>query len=289
MSTIAADNNQTPKKKTGRGRKTLLPSVKDYCRLCGCSFKVQYGALARQIGTENLFQPSKQKGSTGVVLAKQCDEVGLKVTRSESKLDRVCAACGRKIRNMHQLFCFVASALQDPEMSVSSPERSPVNKKMLRKGIEESASQKRQVEGDDDAEITDNKGKKLTLRKSLFCSTNNEELNQAESNRNGRGDWELGLLNVDDLSQGKTQMKILILYPSEHVKIRTPEDQKTIAITSRANYKQITSRDTFAFSNTYHTHNIGKLSFSHILSEEQQARLDLTGGFSLQTPALFSV
>ena len=75
-------------------------------------------------------------------------------------------------------------------------------------------------------------------------------LNQAESNRNGRGDWELGLLNVDDLSQGKTQVKILILYPSEHAKIRTPEDQKTIAITSSANYKQITSRDTFAFSNT---------------------------------------
>ena len=261
MSTIAADNNQTKKKKTGRGRKTLLPSVKDYCRLCGCSFKVQYGSLARQIGTENLFQPSKQKGSIGVVLAKQCDEVGLKVTRSESKSDRVCAACGRKIRNKHQLFCFVASALQDPETesqerfkrclptSVSSPERSPVNKKMLRKGVEESASQKRQVEGDDDAEIADNKRKKPTSRKSLFCSTNNEKLNQAESNRNGRGDWELGLLNVDDLSQGKTQVKILILYPSEHVKIRTPEDQKTIAITSRANYKQITSRDTFAFSN----------------------------------------
>ena len=69
---------------------------------------------------------------------------------------------------------------------------------------------------------------------------------------------------MDDLSQGKTQVKILILYPSEHVKIRTPEDQKTIAITSRANI----------------------IGFS---SEEQQARLDLTGGFSLQTPALFSV
>ena len=77
---------------------------------------------------------NKQKGSIGVVLAKQCDEVGLKVTRSESKSDRVCAACGRKIRNMHHLFCFVASALQDPETesqegfkrclptSVSSPE-----------------------------------------------------------------------------------------------------------------------------------------------------------------------
>ena len=28
MSTIVADDNQTPKKKTGRGRKTLLPQLK---------------------------------------------------------------------------------------------------------------------------------------------------------------------------------------------------------------------------------------------------------------------
>ena len=132
---------------------------------------------------------------------------------------------------MLQLFCFVASALQDPETesqerlkrslptSVSSPERSPVNKKLLRKSVEESASQKRQVEGDDEAETADNKRKKPTSRRSLFCSTNNEELSQAESNRNDGGVWELGLLNVDDLSQGKTQVKILILYPSGHIKI----------------------------------------------------------------------
>ena len=139
--------------------------------------------------------------------------------------------------------CKIQRQIRCLPTSVSSPERSPVNKKILRKGVEESASQKRQVEGDDDAQIADNKRKKPTSRKSLFCSTNNEELNQAESNRNGRGDWELGLLNVDDLSRGMTQVKILILYPSEHVKIRTPDDQKTIA-------KQITSGDTFAFSNT---------------------------------------
>ena len=95
------------------------------------------------------------------------------MTCSESKSDRVCAACGRKIRNMHQLFCFVASVLQDPETesperfkhclppSVSSPKRSLVNKKMLRKGVEESASQ-----SDDDAEIADNKRKKPMSRKS---------------------------------------------------------------------------------------------------------------------------
>ena len=224
------------------------------------------------------------------------------MTRSESKSDRVCAACGRKIRNMHQLFCFVASALQDPETesqerfkrclatSVSSPERSPVNKKMLRKGVEECASQKRQVEGDDDAEIADNKRKKPTSRKSLFCSTNNEELNQAESNRNGRGDWELRLLNVDDLSQWKTQVKILILYPSEYEKL----GHRKIKKRSRLQAGQITSKlqaDILSHSLTLPSppHNIGKLSFSRIPSEEQQARLDLTGGFSLQTPALFSV
>ena len=63
----------TPKKKVGRRRNALFPSVQDFCRLCGCSFKVQYGSQARQTGTENLFPPSKHKGSIGVVLAKQCE------------------------------------------------------------------------------------------------------------------------------------------------------------------------------------------------------------------------
>ena len=59
MSAIA---ELTPKKKTGRGRKSLSSSVRDNCHLCGCLFKVKFGSQARHIGTENLFQPSKQKG-----------------------------------------------------------------------------------------------------------------------------------------------------------------------------------------------------------------------------------
>ena len=77
-------------KKVGRRRNALFPSVKDFCRLCGCSFKVQYG--------ENLFQPAKQKGSINVVLAKQCENIGLTLKQCEGKSDRVCSACGRKIR-----------------------------------------------------------------------------------------------------------------------------------------------------------------------------------------------
>ena len=143
MSAIA---ELTPKKKTGRGRKSLSPSVRDNCRLCGCSFKVKFGSQALHIGTENLFQPSKQKGSFGVILAKLCESVGLPVKYCEDKSDRVCSSCGRKIRNLHQLFSFVLSALINSDnensdsseerfkrclpTSVFSPDRSPLSRKI---------------------------------------------------------------------------------------------------------------------------------------------------------------
>ena len=96
-------------KKVGRRRNALFPSVQDFCRLCGCSFiKVQYESQARRTGTENLFQPSKQEGSIGVVLAKQCENIGLTLKQCEGKSDRVCSACGR---TLHQLYSFVACAL----------------------------------------------------------------------------------------------------------------------------------------------------------------------------------
>ena len=108
---MSAITELTPKKKTGRGRNSFSPCVRDNCYLCGCSFKVKFGSQARQIGTENLFQPSKQKGSFGVILAKLCESVGLPVKYCEDKSDRVCSSCGRKIKNLHQLFSFVSSTL----------------------------------------------------------------------------------------------------------------------------------------------------------------------------------
>ena len=79
-------------KKVGQRRNALFPSVKDFCRFCGCSFKVRYG--------ENFFQPSKQKGLINIALAEQCEDIGLTLKQCEGKSDRV------------------------------SPERSPVNKKV---------------------------------------------------------------------------------------------------------------------------------------------------------------
>ena len=119
--------------------------MRDNCRLCDCSFKVKFGSQARHIGTENLFQPSKQKGSLGVILAKLCESVGLPVKYCEDKSDRLCSSCGRKIRNPHQLFFFVSSTLINsdnensdssgeiqalPPTSGSSPDRSPLSRKI---------------------------------------------------------------------------------------------------------------------------------------------------------------
>ena len=54
-----------------------------------------------QIGTENLFQPSKQTGSFDVILAKR-------ILRAEDKSDRVCSSCGRKIKTLYRLYSFVS-------------------------------------------------------------------------------------------------------------------------------------------------------------------------------------
>ena len=128
MSAIA---ELTLTKKTGRGRKSLSPSVRDNCRLC-----VKFGSQGDQIGTENLqFQPSKQTGSFDVILAKlyvwkcwianrQESIMGScnRILRAEDQSDRVCSSIGRKIRTHHQLYWFVSSALFSSENERSESE-----------------------------------------------------------------------------------------------------------------------------------------------------------------------
>ena len=111
----------TPKKKTGRGRKLLSPSVRDNCRLC-----IKFGSHGDRIRTENLFQPSIQSGSfqCHLVWSSQtctCESVGLPIEYWELRIksDRVCGSCGRKIRTLHR---FVSSALFGSENEKSESE-----------------------------------------------------------------------------------------------------------------------------------------------------------------------
>ena len=86
-------------------RPTWLP-----LRLCD-----KFGSQGDQIGTENLFQPSKQTGSFDVILEKR-------TLRAEDKSDRVCSSCGRKMKTLHQLYSFVSSALFSSENRESESE-----------------------------------------------------------------------------------------------------------------------------------------------------------------------
>ena len=77
--------------------------------------RVKFGSQGDQIGTDNLFQPSKQTGSFDAILAKR-------ILRAEDKSDRVCSSCGRKMKTLHQLYSFVSSALFSSENEKSESE-----------------------------------------------------------------------------------------------------------------------------------------------------------------------
>ena len=55
-------------------------------RLC-----VKFGSQGDQIGTENLFQPSKQMGLFDVK----------RILQAKDKSDRVCSSRGRKMKTLH--------------------------------------------------------------------------------------------------------------------------------------------------------------------------------------------
>ena len=82
-------------------------SASDNCRLCGVSFKIQFGNLPKQShsSSENIFKPSKRKECFGVVLSEIVRQVGFSLVQDSSRFsDRVCNPCGRKIRNLGQLY-----------------------------------------------------------------------------------------------------------------------------------------------------------------------------------------
>ena len=82
-------------------------SASDNCRLCGVSFKIQFGNLPKQrhSSSENIFKPSKRKECFVVVLSEIFRQVGFPLVQDSSRFsDRVCNPCGRKIRNLGQLY-----------------------------------------------------------------------------------------------------------------------------------------------------------------------------------------
>ena len=115
-------------------------SPSDNCRFCKVSFKVKFRNLGKQShSSENLFKPSKRQDCFGVRLSEICSEVGLPFVRDSLRFsDRVCNPCGRKIRNLGQLYEFVKAAntsltdtpIQRSKRTLATPEKaSPSRRK----------------------------------------------------------------------------------------------------------------------------------------------------------------
>ena len=105
----------TPKKQANK-------SASSNCRICKCSFATKFGTgkLGR-VSTENLFETSNREGSRGTTLAIMCAAVGIVINKLPYLSDRVCNSCGRKVRNMFQLFNLIKNSTK--EKSFQSPPR----------------------------------------------------------------------------------------------------------------------------------------------------------------------
>jgi hypothetical protein len=79
----------------------------------------------KNVSFENIFKPSRRQGSLDLILADACESIGFKLVRCTNLSDRVCRACGNKIRNAVELYNFVKEAVSlsqaNEEIIVAEP------------------------------------------------------------------------------------------------------------------------------------------------------------------------
>ena len=77
----------------------------DYCRLCKCCFKHQFGNFSK------IVHISSQKQSFAIVLSHLCDKVGLPLKNSEYHSTKICNTCSRKILKVHEIVMELKSSV----------------------------------------------------------------------------------------------------------------------------------------------------------------------------------
>ena len=115
-----------------------------------------------------------------------------------------------------------------PPTSVSSPDRSPLSRKIQKQVHGRVADQEiavdRREEQEKEEEETRVNRKRAKSRKTLFSISGTDKENVVDLS-----DDDLSLLNVNEFSNAKeTKIKVLISYPSGHVEARSPEENHII-------------------------------------------------------------
>ena len=144
-----------------------------------------------------------------------CSQVGLDIVRDPQCSDRVCNPCGRKIRNLGQLFEFVKggttsqvqTAAKSLKRALNTPEKASPSWRKSKLGRLGSPTGKSPLK----------EGNSSKSRKSLAFNDENE-------------DEMLHKLNVDDLPTTGLQVKIVYRNSSGRVIARIPRDDQTKAL-----------------------------------------------------------
>ena len=116
-------NQTTPKKPASRrGRKSKVATTADNCRLCGRSFKIQYGNFKTGwISSENMFVEPRRNGKTLQMLAKVITaDLSLELDEGNSLASKVCSPCGIKVRNCASLLHQIKENINKPNLTIAA-------------------------------------------------------------------------------------------------------------------------------------------------------------------------
>ena len=232
----------TPKKPANVQR--AISSVNDNCRLCCCPLKIKYGEFKKNsyISTQNLFKVSKREGCIqGLTLAELCSHIGLEIEKSDTFSDRVCHACGRKIRNAFDFYTFIASNLKREKdnsavmevddhsgrfkrllpTTISSPDRSPQARKGKKATRQKSSAKKSLSFKDVSSSVVNTDSHHNEMSSS----------NTADDSPQAVGELFLSYLNVEDLLESSsTEAKVVIVNPGGRVETFSSFHDKTKSI-----------------------------------------------------------
>jgi len=196
----------------------------EVCRLCNSSLRVVYGNCVSKKSFINLFKPSGRQESLGVVWANSLQSLGINVENSCNLSQVLCNVCGRKIKNLCELFSYVtkgfgSSVVEErfagAKRALLSPERSsPANRKSqrVRSPLKERSKSK----------------KSLTFTHNQDAKINEKQLQ----------DHVLSRLNIDDLDTTKpgpcgspsSSVKVVIAYPNGRVDVKSDFDHNSLVI-----------------------------------------------------------
>lgn len=211
----------------------------DNCRVCKCSLKTKYGTTCGRISTENLFKCSKRTGCEGSRLSDICAGVNIELLR-DPKLysERVCNPCGRKIRNLGQLFTLIKKSV-NVDSSDTALETQYRDKPTAKRSLN-TPEKKSPAWRCSKAKRVYSPGKNPpvpTKSKRSLDFAENAETCTSTSTVASSTIQQISALNIDDLPESGLQVKVLVVQPNGDVIVRIPQDEKLKLLVKHIAYK----------------------------------------------------